>query len=228
MTILTPFVVLAGLLLSASVADGQDLSHYRDARLGTSLAAVAAAIGADQPVTTVIHRRPALMQDIDWVPRSQLGVTGTIDPVRRVVFSFLDDQLFRIVVSYERRRVEGLTDEDLIEALSAPYGPAAGGPLRSLQPSESPDRSEDHTVVARWDNLESSVVLLRGTYLAPVSLVLLDTRLAAMARAAVAEAERLDLIEAPQRIIDDRRRAEEAVRKEQEKARPVNKAAFKP
>ncbi len=225
---LRPLLVLSALLLSAAVAGAQDLSHYRDAQLGTSIKAVTSAIGVEHPVTTVVHSRPALMQDVDWAPRGQLGVMMPVDPVRRVVFSFIDDQLFRVAVSYDRSRIEGLTDEDLVEALTTLYGPAMASPGRTLQPSESPDRGEDHTVVARWDNLESSVVLLRGTYLAPVSLVVLDKRLAGQARTAATEGSRLELMEAPQRAIDDRLRAEDATRKAQEKVRPVNKAAFKP
>ena len=39
-----------------------------------------------------------------------------------VQFSFYDDQLYQVVVSYDRERMEGLTDADVVESLSATYG----------------------------------------------------------------------------------------------------------
>ena len=39
--------------------------------------------------------------------------------LKKVIFTFYNDQLSRIVVSYDRDRTEGLTAEDLIEAVSA-------------------------------------------------------------------------------------------------------------
>jgi hypothetical protein len=215
-------------LLAAPLLGAQDLSRYRDAELGTSLQTVAAAVGIDQKAATIEHQRPILMRDLEWRPRPLGGSISTADPVRRVLFSFYDDQLFRVAVSYGRSQIEGLTDSDLVDAISERYGASTPSPARPLQPSESPDRSENHTVVARWENAEISIVLLRGTYLSPVSLVMLHKRLAGAARTAAAEAERLDVLEAPQRAADERQEAEDAGRIAQEKARPGNKAAFKP
>ena len=45
------------------------------------------------------------------------------DPVQQIVFSFYNDQLFKLVVNYDRQRTDGLTDADMIEALSSWYGP---------------------------------------------------------------------------------------------------------
>ena len=42
----------------------------------------------------------------------------------KIRFPFELGQLFRIAVSYEWERTEGLTAEDMIDVLSATYGPA--------------------------------------------------------------------------------------------------------
>jgi len=39
------------------------------------------------------------------------------------VFSFYNDQLSKLVVDYDHDRTAGLTDTDLIDALSIEYGP---------------------------------------------------------------------------------------------------------
>ena len=44
------------------------------------------------------------------------------EPAKQVVFSFYDGELFRIVVNYDRYETEGLTADDLVDAISATYG----------------------------------------------------------------------------------------------------------
>jgi hypothetical protein len=39
-----------------------------------------------------------------------------------IVLSFYDGQLFRIVVKYDGRETEGLTANDMVEAISPTYG----------------------------------------------------------------------------------------------------------
>jgi hypothetical protein len=40
------------------------------------------------------------------------------------VFSFYNDQLFRLVITYDRGRTDSMTSGDVIEALSQTYGSA--------------------------------------------------------------------------------------------------------
>jgi hypothetical protein len=40
------------------------------------------------------------------------------DPVERIVFSFCNDQLFRVAIDYGHDRTEGMTDADMVEAIS--------------------------------------------------------------------------------------------------------------
>src|SRR3970040_318230 len=112
------WVVIATSLLSA-----QDLSRYREFQLGTSLAAVAQQVGVT-PEARVLHQRPELIQELMWQPPRGLATSPPGDSVRKVLLSFYNGQLFRIAVSYEWDRTEGLTVEDMVEALSVTYGPA--------------------------------------------------------------------------------------------------------
>jgi hypothetical protein len=176
----------------------------------------------------VIHQRPAIIQDLEWRPRSLSGPTVQQDPVREVLFSFYNDQLFRIVVNYHRDRTLGLTDTDLIAALSAVYGSPATPTVGRPRASETSDYINDDTVIARWENMDSSVARLRAAYPTPVRLVLLSKRLAGLARTAAAAAVRLDEQEAPQREAERLKQEADANRVSEGKARSANKAAFKP
>jgi hypothetical protein len=209
--------------------DPQALSSYRGAEIGSSLASVAPIWGLAPTDAKVIHKRPALMQDLDWRPKhSGGGGTDQQDPVRDVQFSFYNDQLFRIIVSYQRDRILGLTDTDLVEALSAVYGSPATAAVGKPRASETSDYIFDDTVIARWENTDSSVTLLRASNSTPVRLVVLSKQLAGLARTAAATAARLDEQEEPQRVADRLKQEADADRLSAEKARSVNKAAFKP
>ena len=67
-----------------------------------------------------IHQRPAVMQELEW--RRPYVVSGSTGPqtdlVERIVFSFYNDQLFRLVIAYDRQRTDGMTSGDMTEALS--------------------------------------------------------------------------------------------------------------
>jgi hypothetical protein len=115
------------LFLSTPAVRGQDLSRYRDFQLGSSLTSVAALSGAAASEPKTIHQRPALLQELEWRPPYFVRGSTTVqnDPIRRVVFSLYNAQLFRVVVDCDRQRTEGMTDADMVEALSAVYGAAS-------------------------------------------------------------------------------------------------------
>lgn len=226
---------VGALLVCATFVAGplgaQDLTAYRSVHLGDSVEDVLASTGAAVHDVRLRNQRPALIQELD----SPLGGLGTptammLDPVRRVRFSFYNDQLYRIAVSYDRLRIDGLTDADLIESLSTAYGTALTSPAaKLLRHSESPEVSDrQQGVVARWEDSDHSIVLIRGGYLEPLTLVMLAKQVANDARRAGTEATRLDLEERPEREAAKARQDAEDARLAQEKARPANKAAFKP
>ncbi len=76
--------------------------------------------GMDVSEVKVIYQRPATIQELSWRP-SRFGSSDT-DPVEQILFSFYNGQLFRMVVDYDGDKTNGLTSDDVIEAISAKYG----------------------------------------------------------------------------------------------------------
>ena len=215
-----------GIVPASQPLFAQSLSRYRTYTLESSLAAVIKTSGARAVDLKTLHERPAKIQKLEWrAPYLTNGNTAA-DPVHSMLFSFYDDQLYRIVVMYERDRMEGLTNADVTESISSAYGAL---PMQT-RASDSPplDMPPDTTLVARWDDGASVLSLVRAGYTHEFQLVLLSKQLSARARTAVQEAERLDTREAPQREIDQRKRELDSGRVAQEKARAANKVAFKP
>ena len=54
--------------------------------------------------------------------------------IGEMVFSFVDDRLFKMTVVYERGRTTGLTNADMIAALTELYGAPTGQPRRPVRP----------------------------------------------------------------------------------------------
>jgi len=222
-------LVAAGVLASAGSAGAQDLSAYRTFVLGSDLATVARSGALRAVDATVLHSRPALIQGLEWSPPYVLRSSGApSDPVRLVEFGFYNGQLFRMTVSYDRDKVEGMTNEDLVAALSATYGapilPAAPG---AASPGDPIDWRGSVTL-AEWDRGDTRVTLSRGTFPTVVRLVLISKQLSGLADSSIAEALRLDAAEAPQRDADRRSQERADTTAAQEKTRALNKAAFHP
>lgn len=225
----TPALVALCLLLLPAPLRAQDLAQYRNFALGSTVASVVKAGGLAPGDVKSIHRRPATIQELRWQPLPQRFIdTGvSVDPVRDVVFSFYNDQLFRIVVDYDRLRIEGLTDADLIETMTDEYGPPL---LAATSPQSGATLVEldGDTVIARWTDATASLTLLRRTYPTTVRLVVALTSVDTLARTASADAMRQDVEEAPQRERDRQAQAATDGRIAVEKARVVNKVGFKP
>jgi hypothetical protein len=217
-----------GVVLSGQPVSGQTPFSYREHALGSSVASVVKITGARASDTKTLHERPARIQQVEWRAPYVLSGETMADPVRDVVFSFYDDQLFQIVVTYDRDRMEGLTNDDVIESLSATYGVPLLVHRRAPRMPLPADLPAEATVVARWEDAASLVTLTRGSYSLQYQLVLISKTLNARAKAAITEALRLDTVEAPQRELDHRNRALADARAATVKARIVNKAAFKP
>jgi hypothetical protein len=205
----------------------QDLSRYRTYALASSAASIVKTSGTLQSDARTLHERPARIQELDWrAPYSRAG-SPQADPVHDIQFSFVDDQLYQVVVSYDRDRMEGLTDTDVIESLSATYGVPVL--LRARTPgAEPPGISDDTTVVARWEDAASLLILTRATFAPQFQLVLVSKKLNELALAAIKEARRLDASDAPQRALDTRQKEVADAQAAGQKARVVNKPAFRP
>jgi hypothetical protein len=217
-------------ILSTAALSGQTLPHYREFTLGSNLSTVSAQVKASAADIKPIRQRPALIQDLSWRAPYFMADSNEPrkDPVREITFSFYNDQLFRMAIDYDRQRTEGLTDADMIGALTEVYGPATTPKPRTTPTFLSRIDVASGTPVSQWGNAEYSVVLLRPSFGAGFQVVVTSTQLDELARAADAEAVRLDLREAPLREIARQKQDAEDARAAQDKARTANKATFRP
>jgi hypothetical protein len=216
--------LLAFAAMSAATLD-QDLSKYRNFQLGTDLPTIAKQVGADPSEARVIHSRPALIQELEWHPQP-LGLSSRAEAVQKVVFSFYSGELFRIVVYYDRYETEGLTADDLIQAMSANYG-TAGKPIPPAIAAQNGYEDQEE-IVARWQDSEYCFDLVRSSYGPTFSLIGIQKRLEAPAQAALTEAKRLDDQEAPQREAAQVAAEKKAQQTKLEKSRIENKLKFRP
>jgi len=220
---ITPaFLLLA--MLPASAAS-VDLSRYRNFQLGTELSTVARQAELNPRQAEVIHSRPALIQELKWRPQS-LGPATRTETAQDVVFSFYDGKLFQIVINYDRYETEGMTAQDVVEAISMTYGPATMPPENARTPIGPYGEKEE--VLSQWQDDLYCFDLIRSASGPTYKLVGVIKKLDGPARAAIAEALRLDDQEAPQRNAARAATEDAAARDKLEKARLVNKPRFRP
>lgn len=213
-------------LLPATLFGG-DLSTYRSFKIGMDLPTVARMARTDPFQVKTLHQRPALIQEIEWHP-GVFEASSQDEAAKDVLFSFYNGELFQITVNYDRYKTEGMNSGDLIEAISATYGTAAErDPTTKVSAPETygSDRAE---TVARWESAECSASLSRSDYGPSFALILVSNRVGTLARAAIVQATRLDLQDAPQREAEHLKKQVEDERATQEKARLANKPKFRP
>ncbi len=212
-------------VLGGSLLGAEDLSTYRGLQFGMNLAAAAKQAGMKPSEARVVHQRPTVIQELQWLPRNSSGSPFQADPVKEGLLCFYNGELFRIVVTYDRYKVEGMTASDMIQAISATYGiatrPAAQIPYHSIY-------GEVAEVVARWEDNEYSYNLVESGDRSSFALILYSKRQQTLAEAAIVEAVRLDAQEAPQREVELQQKKEEESRLLLERARSVNKSNFRP
>ena len=72
---------IAALLVAQQSMPAADLSNYRQFRFGMSSAEVAKLAGLEPSAVTMLHQRPAVIEELEWMPHF-LGVTvSDADPV---------------------------------------------------------------------------------------------------------------------------------------------------
>ena len=217
----------AALILLGHVASAQDVSHYRGYVLESTVESVVAASGARAADVKTLHERPAKIQELEWRapyvnPGSELA-----DPVEQIAFTFYNDALYQVVVSYGRDRTEGLTNSDIIATLTTEYGEPV---LRSGKtPVMRVPVAQPNTIaLAQWETAQASLTLIRDTYAPEFQLILISKPLSMRAQNAAREAARLDAAEAPQRESDQRKKEAAEASAAREKTRTTNKAGFRP
>jgi hypothetical protein len=222
---LAAVTVALALLVAATPTYAQSASGYRDYQLGADVASTSALAGAAAEEAKTIQSRPAVIQELRW----QRPYSTKDDAAQQITFTFYNDQLSRIVVDYDHDRTAGMTDADLIEALSAPYGPQLKSTVKNRPMAVSQVELESGTVLARWGDAECSVVLYRSSeYGSGFRIIVTSPRLEALARTSIAKASQLDEREAPRREIERQKKDADDARAAQAKARLTNKAAFRP
>jgi hypothetical protein len=211
-------VVLALILLSAPVIRGQDLSKYRNFSFGMSLVELSNQVDLKPLQTKLIHKRPAVIQELTWWPREPSGSSLQADSVWQVFFTFYDGELYRILVTYDRLATDGLTAEDMVQALSANYGTATRADVEISFPTNELYRSTEK-VIARWEDSEYSFNLFRSSFLNTFGLVMFSKRLDRQAEAAIAQS------------VEDLQKEIERQKKEADNlgvARQKNRTTFRP
>ncbi len=211
------------ILLSTPLIHGQDLSKYRNFSFGMSLVEVSSQVDLKPLQTKLVHKRPAVIQELTWWPRDSSDSSLQADSVWQIFFSFYNGELYRILVTYDRHATEGLTADDLVQAISAKYGTATRPDVEISFPTNELYRSTEK-VIARWEDSQYSFNLFRSSFLNSFGLVMFSKRLDMQVRAALAESIKLEGQEDPQREIE--RQKKEA--NNREAARQKNRKTFRP
>lgn len=230
MIVRTALFIAVG-LIAASVCwplAAADPGTYREFRLGASTADVIARAGDSPRDVKKLHERPALLEELSWRPPYTSGRDANArDSVAGIVFSFVDNQLFKMVIDYDRSRTEGLTNDDMIGSLTAVYGPRSTAAI-SASPRSAIDSIDTPIVLARWRQGDTGITLQQSPYGGTFRLVIVSVPLEALARKAQATAVTMDAREAPAREAARAKAQADAEKAAAEKTRATNKAAFKP
>lgn len=210
---------------AVSAASATDLSKYRAFQLGSDISTVAKQTGTSVADAKTIHSRPALIQEIQWRPANSGGVPQT-ESAKDVVLSFLDGKLYQITVKYDRYDTEGMTTEDMVQAISAMYGISTKPPA-SAKPAQT-SYGDEELVLAQWQDSEHRFDLIRTSYGPSFRLVGVLKQMESSARVAITKGASLDQQEAPEREAARIASEAEAAGVKLDKARAENKPKFRP
>jgi hypothetical protein len=216
-------ISLVMILLSAPLIRGQDLSKYRGLSLGMSLPELSKQVDLRPLQTKLIQKRPPVIQELTCWPSGPSGYSLQADSVWQIFFSFYNGELFRILVTYDRDATHGLTAEDMVQAISTKYGIATRPTGEISFPTNELYRSTQ-TVIARWEDSQYSINLVRSRFLNSFALVMFSKQLDAQADAAIAKSIKLRGQEDPQKEIDRQKKETDDL----EAARQKNRKIFRP
>jgi hypothetical protein len=220
-------IAISFLALFASVGGAQNFSKYRDYEFGTDIDTVAKQLHMDASAATTVHRRPEVIQTLSWRQYSSVSSSPKPDSLQSLRFDFYNGELARIVVGYDPVQVQGLTVEDIAEAISNVYGrPSLVNTTVVI--SEPGRREETRPVLARWEDANYSYSLFGAAYGSSFGVVAVSKRLDLMATVADREANRLDELEAPLREAERQKKVEQDLQAARDKARLIAKPNFRP
>ena len=215
------------IVLLSPLAFAQNLLKYRDFEFGMNVEAVLKQTKMDAASAKTTYAVPDLIQTLQWNRQGYFPRAGDTDPVRSVRFDFYNNQLFKIVATYGTRQLEGMSTSDLIEAISKVYG-SASSTNETILVSPYTGYEDRQKVLARWENGEATFSLFQSSSGGEFGLLGFSKTLDGTALLSIKEAQRLDIIAAPQREIERQKKLDEARRTQEEKSRTVNMPNFQP
>jgi hypothetical protein len=191
-------IALVVTLFFTPLIHGQDLSKYRTFSFGMSLATVSKQVALTPTEVKLIYKLPVLIQELTWYPPQPFGTSRPPEPVEKILFSFDNGELYRMLVSYDSFSTKGLTDGDMIRVISAKYG-AATQPAGDLNFPTNPSYRATEKVIARWEDSQYSFNLFRSSATNTYAMVMYNKQLDAQASVSIAESVQLEKQEAPQK-----------------------------
>ena len=222
-TLRSLILCLVVLLLTAPLLRAQDLSKYRHFTLGMNLTNLLERTEQKMTDVKTIHGRPALIQELNWWPPNVPGTSLRSDSVEQIFFSFYNGELFKISVTYDRTATEGLTEADMVKAISAKYGPATIA-APEIESAINDRYDAKQKPVASWEDAQYSSSLVRSSSNDVLGLVVFSKRANAQAELAIAEAVKLDEQEGPKRETERQKKQVDDL----EVARQKNQKSFRP
>ena len=211
--------------IAAPLFPANDLSTYRGFRFGMSTLQAANQAGMKVSEAVMVHQQPALIQSLDFQPNLFHASAVKNDPVSEIALTFYAGELTRMAVLYDRYKVDGMSADDMIQALSNVYGTADRTKAEIAYHSYY---GEAAPVLARWEDSEYSYNLIRSDDRSSFAMVLYSKRLDALAATAIVEAVRLEALAAPQKEADRAKKQADDTQALQEKSRLSNIASFRP
>jgi hypothetical protein len=196
-SLVVSFLVIIVILLSIPQVHGQDLSRYRNFSFGMTVADLSKQIDQKPANAAVLHERPALIQELTWFPPQPYSSLRPAEPVDQILFSFYNDALYRMLMTYDSSATKGLTDEDMIRVVSAKYG-LATRPVAIINFPMNPSYKSTEKVIARWEDSQYSLNLFRS-HGDTFAIVMFTKEQDVQAGISIAESVKLDQQEAPQK-----------------------------
>jgi len=190
-------LVMVVLLLSIPQVHAQDLSRYRNFSFGMTVVDLTKQIDQKPANAAVLHERPALIQELSWFPPQPYSNLRPAEPVDQILFSFYNGALYRMLLTYDGSATKGLTDEDMIQVVSAKYG-LATRPVALVSFPMNPSYKSTEKVIARWEDPQYSLNLFRS-YGDTFAIVMFAKQVDAQAGISIAESVKLEQQEAPQK-----------------------------
>ena len=192
------FLMIVVILLSTPQVHAQDLSRYRNFSFGTTVADLSKQIDQQSANAAVVHERPALIQELTWLPIQPYDLSRPAEPVDQILFSFYNGALYRMLMTYDSSATKGLTDEDMIRVVSAKYGVATRPVATVINFPMNPSYKATERVIARWEDSQYSLNLFRS-HVDTFAIVMFTKQLDTQAGISIAESVKLEQQEAPQK-----------------------------